>query len=384
MSNVRRGWTGLAGALLLAASCGGPDALDIEAARRVTSPGALPGADEELRFHGHTAAAHGGGGAAHGGGAPTADELPFAWDMPQGWTEQPTTQFRLVNLRPADHPDAECFLSILPGTAGGLEANVNRWRAQMGLADLDAAGIAALPSIGLLGREATLVELEGAYSGMGDTASEGWAFLGAILQEQGVMVFVKMTGPADLLAAERDGFLDFCASIRPIPSGMPDEAGGTGGAAPSADAPDNGHGGNGEFTYVLPAGWSDSGASGMRRVNLAFGDVGQCYVIRLKGEAGGLLGNINRWRGEVGLEPIDEAGLALLPRVPMMGTEVALFEGSGSYQGMGGPEGGDMQVYGVALVRSTESLFIKLVAPVAEAEAQRDAFLAFVASLEEK
>ena len=75
--------------------------------------------------------------------------------------------------------------------------------------------------------------------------------------------------------------------------------------------------------------------------------------------------------------------MAQLQRVPVLGTEVPLFEGVGSYQGMGGPEGEDMMVLGVCVIRDTTSLFVKLVAPASEAAAERTNFLAFLASLEE-
>ena len=43
---------------------------------------------------------------------------------------------RLVNLRPAGDPSAECSLVVLGGDGGGLTANVNRWGDQMGLGPL--------------------------------------------------------------------------------------------------------------------------------------------------------------------------------------------------------------------------------------------------------
>ena len=375
MSKTGSKWGPLAGLVVLSAlfstSCGAGDHVQIVEARKVTDPAAMADAGEEMRFHGHTAAAH--GADAQSGGE---QELPFLWDVPEGWTEAETSQFRQVNMVPAGNELAECYLSILPGTAGGVVANINRWRSQMSLEDLSPEEVAALPKMMLLGREATLVDLKGAYKGMGDMALEGWAFLGCVLEAQGVMVFVKMTGPAEVIEAERGGFESFCQSLRPMPSTgvVVDNSGGD---LPPAE------GGAEDFAFVLPEGWTDAGARSMRAVNLALGSEGQCYVIELGGDAGGLLPNINRWRGEVGLDPIDEVGMAQLQRVPVLGTEVPLFEGVGSYQGMGGPEGEDMMVLGVCVIRDTTSLFVKLVAPASEAAAERTNFLAFLASLEE-
>lgn len=51
--------------------------------------------------------------------------------------------------------------------------------------------------------------------------------------------------------------------------------------------------------------------------------------------AGGrLLDNVNRWRGQMELPPIDEAALAALPRVPMLGASGVLLDLSGTFVGM--------------------------------------------------
>jgi len=368
--------------VLTICGCGAGERVEISESRKVTDPADPAGADMDLRFHGESGHDHGGAGDSTASNSGPS-ELPFDWVTPDGWGSAPTTSLRVINLVPGE--GAECYLTVLPGTAGGVDANVNRWRGQFGLADQTAEEIAALPQIPLLGQPATLIQLEGAFSGMGDSATDDWALRGAIQEAGRFTAFVKMTGPREVVAAQASNFDLFCTSLVPVASG-------TGGSSATTSAPSNVPSGDGlppaegragDFGYEIPSGWTDAGAKSMRAVNLAFGTVGQCYVIELGGDAGGLLPNLNRWRGEVGMEPLDEAGLALLERVPLLGTEVHLFEGRGTYQGMGGPGGGDMQVFGVALIRDTTSLFIKLVAPADEAESERANFVAFLASMEE-
>lgn len=71
-----------------------------------------------------------------------------------------------------------------------------------------------------------------------------------------------------------------------------------------------------EVEWKLPAGWREQPASSIRVGSfLAKGSNGQeadISVIPLSGEAGGDLSNINRWRGQINLEPITEAEL---PRI---------------------------------------------------------------------
>lgn len=60
------------------------------------------------------------------------------------------------------------------------------------------------------------------------------------------------------------------------------------------------------FTWVVPAGWESGKASSMRlasyNIPLSTGETGDFSLVRLGGAAGGVLANINRWRGQIGLE----------------------------------------------------------------------------------
>lgn len=132
-----------------------------------------------------------------------ARESPYVWKVPEGWSEGPPRQLRLVTLVPKGRPDAECSVTTLTGNGGGLAANVNRWRQQVGVGPATDAEIAALTRINVLGRSSALVEvLEGARG-----------VLGIVCETGAETVFVKMTGPAATLREERARFLEFCASL---------------------------------------------------------------------------------------------------------------------------------------------------------------------------
>jgi hypothetical protein len=93
--------------------------------------------------------------------------------------------------------------------------NVNRWRQQMGLPELDAPALAELPRIRVLGGEAIVVDLEGDFrDDMRRPPVPQARMLGAIRVRAQDVVFVKMTGPAAVVAPEREAFLDFCRSLR--------------------------------------------------------------------------------------------------------------------------------------------------------------------------
>ncbi|HVY61478.1 MAG TPA: hypothetical protein VHF22_07480, partial [Planctomycetota bacterium] len=146
---------------------------------------ARPGATSEERFnfmsHGQP------GGMAGGGlGAPAAGQGALAFDTPAGWEAKPDSSgMRLGSFGVAGHPDADCSIIVLPGGAGGVLANVDRWRKQMGLPPLEPGAEMKLPTVDLLGGKGLLVELEGSYAGMGGEAHAGYKMLGAIRAEEG-------------------------------------------------------------------------------------------------------------------------------------------------------------------------------------------------------
>ena len=71
-------------------------------------------------------------------------------------------------------------------------------------------------------------------------------------------------------------------------------------------------GARGSLKWSLPKGWSEVAGEGMRFATFKTPVAGkvEATVVVLPGPAGGELANVNRWRGQIGLPPIDEAALA--------------------------------------------------------------------------
>jgi hypothetical protein len=69
--------------------------------------------------------------------------------------------------------------------------------------------------------------------------------------------------------------------------------------------------------WTLPAGWTDGAGGQMRFATLKPPVAGKidASVVVLPGPAGGELANVNRWRNQIGLGPLDEAGLAKARKV---------------------------------------------------------------------
>jgi hypothetical protein len=142
------------------------------------------------------------------------DAAALSWDAPAGWSRVGSSPMRLVTFALGRNGDTECYVAVLSGSAGGLAANVNRWRQQMAQPELSAPEIAALEVIPMLGTQGRLVRIRGDFTGMDGAAKSGAMMLGAICELQDQAVFVKMVGPAADVAAEEGRFAAFCRSLR--------------------------------------------------------------------------------------------------------------------------------------------------------------------------
>ncbi|OYW70855.1 MAG: hypothetical protein B7Z37_29435 [Verrucomicrobia bacterium 12-59-8] len=149
---------------------------------------------------------------------PSFREL-LTWTVPEGWSESATPDpmgMRLLDLRFGPNQEGECYISLMPGPAGGLEANVNRWRTQMGQAPYTAEEIANLPKKPFFNRDASFVAFDGDFKGFGVTAAKtGYRMLGLIHSADQATIFVKLTGPKALVDQNAAAFDAFCLSIKP-------------------------------------------------------------------------------------------------------------------------------------------------------------------------
>jgi hypothetical protein len=326
---------------------------------------------------------------------PSAADM-FNYELPEGWTVQPRTEMRLINLRPADDPNAACAVTVIGGEGGGLVNNVNRWRGQFGFAPASDEEILSLPLIKLLAGNATLVELEGDFAGMAGEGGKDWAMLGAIAQTPSAVIFVKMTAPKALMEQERDHFFAFVASLTLDGlGGVEDDHAGHNHAPgegheedvveepqPEALPEDVTFSANG-FQFTVPSTWSDGGSASMRTLNFRISSETECYLVVLPGQAGGLVPNINRWQGQMGLDPLSEEEVEALPRALFLGEEAYLLQADGDYVGMDGVPHTDMTMLAMLLMREDDSLFLKMTGPETEVVAQREAFLKLASTLEE-
>jgi len=312
------------------------------------------------------------------GGQPT-----FAWDLPEGWKVLPPRQFRDAHFTLERDPSVECYLTVIGGSGGGLEGNVNRWRQQMQMPPLDAAAIAQLPTVKFFKRDAPYVELTGTFVGRGGEAKADYGFHAIFLEMPGTTLTFKMTGPAAVLAQEKEHFLQLAGSLRL-------ETGHAAASTPPKPAPGGDDGiaagmasGASGFAWDKPESWTRGRERSMRVVTFhpEGNEAAQCYVSMMAGTAGGIDMNVNRWLGEIDKDPLNPKEISELPTVDMLGTKGVLIEATGTHRGMDGKETEGAGLLGIVCLLDGRALFVKMVGPAALVRSQKDEFLAFARSL---
>lgn len=132
----------------------------------------------------------------------------------------------------------------------------------------------------------------------------------------------------------------------------------------------------------VPEGWLALPASQFRLLNYRFGESGMGEVW-VSMSAGSVLDNVNRWLGQFGAEPIDQAALEKLRSVAIAGVTGVWVEAAGDYaSGMGAPPKPGFALAGVIATTDRGILTVKMIGPEAEVEAARPVLETFAKNLQ--
>jgi hypothetical protein len=140
---------------------------------------------------------------------------PPKWTKPESWTEQPAGGMRVGSfLSPqVDGERADISVITFTGAAGGMLANVNRWRGQIALPEIDEAALASmLQQMEIGGEKGVLLDMAGEQPPAGKTKPQ--RTVAAILEHAGSSWFFKMTGADSVVAAEKAAFIAFLQSVQ--------------------------------------------------------------------------------------------------------------------------------------------------------------------------
>ena len=237
-----------------------------------------------------------------GGLAPTAET---AVTTPPNWEPQPLSQMRQASFLVKGDNGAIADISFvsLGAAAGNVLDNVNRWLDQLGQPPITEQKLAEIEQrLRTSAGDATIVDLAGLPENA-DPAKDG-RIIAAMVTTGGSTLFFKMRGNADLTEAQKGDFIKWVAAVcnaqtetrSPQMAAMPPQ---------DAAAP--------QVKWKTPEGWTEGPPSSMRYASFSAADGNggkiDISVVTFAGDGGSDADNVNRWRGQIGLAPIDASAI---------------------------------------------------------------------------
>jgi len=132
----------------------------------------------------------------------------IAWKTPKGWIEKAGNSIRIgsFSLPAIGDKKAELSVIVLAGSGGGITANINRWRGQIGLDALSEKEVKdSLKSTnGKLGQY---------FSIYMENKNVNKAIMSAFIMHKGKTIFVKAMGHPEVLKVQNKTFISFIKGI---------------------------------------------------------------------------------------------------------------------------------------------------------------------------
>ena len=245
----------------------------------------------------------------------------IAFKLPANWQQtKSTSAMRLATFEVTGENEETAEVAILPMPDLKVEDHeiVNLWRSQLQLDPITKEEVdKSSESIQIGEFEGRIFDLTAPETAPGEMS--GMRIITAFVNSPAGTWFFKMTGESQHLEKERAGFTTFLESVNLTKmqqeiatAGQPADphagmnmssAGTMPTGAPTASASSSS---SNLPKWDVPAGWTTGGPSSMILASFnASGEGGDAKITvsSLGGAAGGLLPNINRWRGQVGLGP---------------------------------------------------------------------------------
>jgi hypothetical protein len=296
-----------------------------------------------------------------------------SWKLPTGWEQVPPGPMRSASfLAKASGKQADVGI-FPPGIVGTDLGNVNRWRGQVGLGQLTEAELPKFAEpISIDGQTGQLYDQAGTNAASGDATR----ILAAILKVSGEPWFFKMTGEAEFVAQQKPLFVEFLKSLKFESGSAPAQATAAQSPAPSA-APGAAASDSSKPAWQVPKGWQETSGGQFLVAKFLVADGGSVNVSSSAGDGGGVAGNVNRWRGQLGLPQASEA------EVTKLASPVDTSAGKAMLVDMAGTDPRTQQkarLVAMIVPRAGQTWFYKLMGPEGLVEREKPAFTNFVQS----
>jgi hypothetical protein len=267
------------------------------------------------------------------------------WTVPEGWKPLPGDNLRYAAFT-VSQDDPKVVVTVIPLPPNQPElANINRWEGQIGLPPSNETQMAKLlKRIDVNGTTAETIELTG-------PPVEGkpkQSILAAIFQRPDKTWYIKLQGDAEKVAAHREKFDAFVRSVK-------------------FEEPPS----NADAKPGLPEGWIQQPERPMRVATYKTPGDAEVIVTRFGAQTfENKLDNINRWRNQVGLQPVTE--------VPEPNEKITVRGAPASLYLF---DGGEKKQYVVVIERGADVWFVRFAGPAAAVDAQKKNFDSFLQTL---
>jgi hypothetical protein len=286
----------------------------------------------------------------------------LTWTLPPGWAQAQAGQMSLASFAVADaQGGANITITPLPNLAGREEAVINMWREQVELGPLPPEEVAkALTPTPVAGAQGQTFEIAGSRGGKPTRT------VTAILHRGAESWFFKMSGDDATVVAQKPPFFEFVKSIQFVEGASP---------SPQAPAPaPPSHAEHKHFHWQVPAGWTAAAPGPMQEAKFYVPEIdgtkAEVTVSVFPSDTGGILANVNRWRQQLGLDPIEASSLGEVA-TPLEGATDATFVDI---------KNDARQMLGAIVPREGRYWFYKLMGDSAAVAAARDDFRQFALS----
>ncbi|MCS1407459.1 MAG: hypothetical protein M2R45_00617 [Verrucomicrobia subdivision 3 bacterium] len=308
----------------------------------------------------------------------TVTEIPkervfSAYQVPDHWKPKAPSAMRAASFEIADEHGHAGEVSVLPMprlNIADLEI-VNLWRQQVGLEPATTERVDELASrVKIGGGDGNLFDL--ASPDNGEDPDHAARIVTAYLHQDNLTWFFKLTGPSHFVETEKPAFTEFLATINLAKMEREFRSRSTTQTPPQMTSPSR------QLPeWEVPAGWqSTPPKSSMLLASFAISDAmdgpAELTVSILGGDGGGLLPNINRWRSQIGLSPLDVASLPeVTNQLDLNGIQGILVDMTGS----------DNRILAAIIPVGGQTWFYKLMGAPETIEKETVAFTQFVQSV---
>jgi hypothetical protein len=134
-------------------------------------------------------------------------------EIPADWKEVPPGEFLIAKyvISGTNGAEAQVNVSVLAGEGGGLLANANRWRRQLGLKEVDESELAQqMTTMNVGDNKAIFLDMTGVDAKTGKPSR----LIGVVLPETGQTCFYKLMGDEQIVAREKDAFTKFVQTAK--------------------------------------------------------------------------------------------------------------------------------------------------------------------------